>query len=145
MGGGYHAHIDFHRFQSTHRIDCSLLQNTQQLHLHVQRQVTNFVQKNGTAVGQFKTPNAVGHGAGKGAFAMTKQFAFQQIFGNGCTIDGHKISAATVGLIVQGTRHQLFARSALTRNEHCGIGRRHALNQMPNGFGTGTGANKGLG
>ena len=56
-------------------------------------------------MGQLKTANAIGHGAGKRAFAMAKQFTFKQIFGNGRAVDGHKITAAPIGLIVQGSRH----------------------------------------
>ena len=72
----HYPHIHFHRFQSPDRVDRALLQNTQQLDLHVQRQITDLVQENGAAVGQFKAPNAVGHGTREGALAMTKQFTF---------------------------------------------------------------------
>jgi hypothetical protein len=114
--GGHHTHIHLHRFQATHRINRSLLQHTQQFDLHVQRQISNFVQENGAAVSQLKPANAIGHGPREGTLAMAKKLTLQQIFGDGRAIDGNKISATPVGLIVQSPGHQLFARATFTGN-----------------------------
>jgi len=45
--------------------------------LHGKWQVANFIKEQGTAMGQFKTPDFLGDGAGKGTFLMAKQFTFQ--------------------------------------------------------------------
>ena len=67
-------------------------------------------------MGQLKAANAIGHGPREGALAMAKQLTLQQVFGDGRTIDGDKISATSVGLIVQSPGHQLLARATFTRN-----------------------------
>ena len=56
------------------------LQDAQQLGLGRQRNVSDFIQKNVTAAGGFKEPLAVAVGAGKGAFTVSKQLAFNNQF-----------------------------------------------------------------
>ena len=51
MGGGNNAHIGFLHFGATHTLKGSLLQNSKQLHLHVEGHVTDFVKKQRTALG----------------------------------------------------------------------------------------------
>jgi hypothetical protein len=67
-------------------------------------------------MGQLKPANAIGHGPREGTLSMAKQLTLQQIFGDGRTIDGDKISATSVGLIVQSPSHQFFARATFTGN-----------------------------
>lgn len=96
-------------------------------------------------MGQLEASDAIGHGARESAFAVTKQFTFEQIFGNGGAIDGDKISATSVGLVVQCTRHQLFARTAFASDQDRGVGRSNPFDQVPNGFGASAGANESFG
>jgi hypothetical protein len=76
-------------------------------------------------VGHLEPANAVSHRAGKSPFAVTKEFAFQQVFGNGRTVDGHKMSRGTMGLLVQSASHQFFARPTFSCDEHSGSGAGH--------------------
>ena len=53
-----------------------LLQHAQQLDLHRQRQVANFIEKERTAVGLLETPDALLAGAGKSA--LVKQWRMKR-------------------------------------------------------------------
>jgi hypothetical protein len=61
---------------AANRVDRAFLQHAQQLDLHVQRHVANFIQEDGAAMGQLKATNAVSHSACESALAVAKQFAF---------------------------------------------------------------------
>ena len=117
VGGGHHAHVDRHLTRAPHGQDAAFLQNTKQLDLHVHGQVADFVQKQGATMGQLKAPQTVGHGPGEGTFAMTEEFAFNQVTRNGPAIDGHKGPCGSRPLCMQRLRHQLFARPTLTGDQ----------------------------
>ena len=135
MGGRDHPNIHGDGAVAPHGIDHALLQHAQQFDLHVQRQVTDFIQKEGAAMGQLKSTNSVGHRPGESPLAMSKQFAFQQILGNGGTVDGHEMGRGALRLIVQGACDQFLARATLTCDQH---GRRrvgHPSNELADGLG----------
>ncbi len=73
VGRGDHTHIHLHLARTTNRVNGAFLQHAQQLDLHVQRHVANFIQEDGAAVCQLKATNAVSHSACEGALAVTKQ------------------------------------------------------------------------
>jgi len=112
--GGHHPHVDGDRLAAAHRIDLAPLQHAQQLDLHVQRQVADFVEKDRAAVGQLEAADPVGHGSGKSPLAVTEQLAFNQILGDGSAVDGHKVAGAAVRLLMQRARHQFLARPAFS-------------------------------
>ena len=76
MGRGHHTHIHLHLAGAADGVDCAFLQHAQQFDLHVQRHVTNFIEKDRAAVRQFKATNAVRHSARESTLAVAKQFAF---------------------------------------------------------------------
>ena len=132
--GRNHPHMDLHRPQAAHRVNGSLLQNTQQLDLHVQRQVADLVQENCSAVGQLKATHPVCHSACESAFAVAEQLALEQILGDGRAVDGHKIAVFAQRLVVQCPCHQLLARTAFAGDQHRGGGvgdeRYHVTNRF---------------
>ena len=65
-----------------------------------------------------KSPFLVDGGAGEGPFDVSKEFAFEQVFVECTAIDGDESPALAGAIEVDGTRHQLFARTALAANEH---------------------------
>ncbi len=135
VGGGHRPHIHRHRTARTHGFDAALLQHAQQFDLHVQRHVADLVEEQGAAVGQLKAANAVGVRAGEGALAVTEQLAFEQFFGNGAAIDRHKMGRTTRRLVMQTTRHQLFAGPAFAGDQHRGGRGRHLGHHVTDGLG----------
>ncbi len=57
-------------------------------------------------------------GAGKRAFAITKEFAFQKGFRKGGAILYHERVGATRSVFVNGTRHYLLACPCLARQQY---------------------------
>ena len=79
-------------------------------------------------MGHLKTADAVVQGARESAFAVTEQFALDQLFWNRGAIDRHKVATGTIGFVMQGPRHQLFARATFTRDQHGRVRVRHTGN-----------------
>ena len=118
--GADDAHIYGDFFRSAQGAHLPLLNHAQQLGLHGKRQVANFVQKQRAARCALEQAFAVGYRPGISAFAGTEKFGFEQRFGNGAAIDGHKRPIGTVAALVQGARHQLLARARFPPDQHGG-------------------------
>src|SRR5690606_17034701 len=92
--------------------------HTQQLHLHGQRHITNFVKKQGATLSQFKTAYTRGNSPGKGTFFMTKQLAFQKVRRNCTTVYRHKRGTGATGVGVQIAGHHLRAGTGFPGNQY---------------------------
>ena len=62
-------------------LKAAVVEHAQQLGLQSQGQIANLIQEQRAAVGGFKPPAAHGHGPGKGALFVAKQFVFHQVLG----------------------------------------------------------------
>ncbi|MNT18666.1 hypothetical protein D3C72_1538810 [compost metagenome] len=98
-------------------LDLAVLQGTQQLGLHQQRQFADFIQEQRAAVGGFEPAGAVGDGAGKGAFGVAEQFAFGQGFGQGGAVHMYQRLVAPAREAVHAMREQLLAHPRFTEQE----------------------------
>jgi hypothetical protein len=81
-------------------------------------------------VRQLESPQTVSHGPREGAFAVTEQFAFDQLARDGPAIDGHKRAASAGALGMQGLGHQFFASAAFARDQGCRRRRRQGLDEL---------------
>ena len=81
-------------------------------------------------MGQFKAPQAIGHGARESPLAMAKQLAFNQLSRNGATVDGDKRTSRARPLRMQGLRHQLLACATFSGHQSCRRRRRQGLDQF---------------
>ena len=116
MGGGDDAQIDLAPLQCAHRAELALLEQAQQLHLHFQRQVADFVEEGGAAVGQLDQALFVLDGAAESALDVAEQLAFHQGADQRAAVDGHEL-AARVG-VVDGARHHLLAGAGFAEQQH---------------------------
>ncbi len=73
MGCRDQAHVHLDGFHAAHALELALLQHAQQLHLHVERQVADLVEKQGAAVGQLEAARSPRHRAGEGALLVSEQ------------------------------------------------------------------------
>ena len=64
----------------------TVLQHPQQLCLEMQRNITDLVEKQRTAVGLFHLPGEIGMRIGKRPFHMSEQFTLEQGLSNGAGI-----------------------------------------------------------
>ena len=118
VGSGNHPHIDLYRLGTAHRIHHPLLQHPQQLDLQLQRQVTNFIQKNRAIVGQLEAALAVCGSAGESPFAVPEQLALDEVLGYCRTVDGHKVSRRAIGEIMQRACDDFLAGATLAGNQY---------------------------
>src|SRR5262245_23600488 len=108
-------------------LELALLQHPQQLRLHLQRQLAHLVEEEGAALGQLKAAEALRHGAGKGAFLMAEEFAFEQAGGDGGTVERHEGLRPPCAKRMDRPRQQFFASPRFAYKEHGRIGWRHEL------------------
>ena len=123
VGGGHAAEIDFDDLVAAHARDLALLQHAQQVGLRLQADVADFVEKYRAAFGDFKFSLLAVLRAGERAFFMAEEFAFEQRLGQRAAVDhDQRMKTAHAGGM-NGAHDQLFAGSALARDQDIGIGR----------------------
>ncbi len=127
VSGGHHPHIDPYRLFPAHRANLEVLQNTQQLGLQMQGHLANLIKKNSAAVGLLKGAAPGASGAGKGPTGVTKKFAFQKLFRQGCGINRHKGAGGAGAFSVDGLGQMLFSHPGLAKQEQHGVARCHLL------------------
>src|SRR5450759_4866076 len=89
--GGYdYPEISLQWRIGTHFFEGPFLQYPQELGLELQWHVSNFIQEHSPSARQAELSLPILLGTGKGSANMTEQFAFQERFRDGGTIDCHK-------------------------------------------------------
>ncbi len=86
VGGREDAYVHRLFVGRTDRAHRLFLDGAQQFHLHLQR-LGHFVQEQGAAVRGLEQAGLVGMRAAEAAFAVTEEFAFHQLAGNGAAVD----------------------------------------------------------
>ncbi len=97
-----------------------LLQDPQELDLNVRGEFADFVQKERSSVRQFEPALFLGHGPGKRAFFVTKEFAFQ-----GSGIQGHAVHRNERGILppggeMDGSGNEFLAGAGFAGEQHGG-------------------------
>src|SRR5688572_30226359 len=113
---GHDSHIDSPRSCITEWCELSLLNNSQQPHLGLRRNVTNLIEENRTAVGNFKQTLFSRYGSGERAARMTEKFRLQQLRRNIGTIDGNERLAYAWAGFVNSFSNKFFSGAALAGN-----------------------------
>src|SRR5437773_4081890 len=85
------------------------LDRAQQLHLHRERQIGHFVEKQRAAVGRLKKTVAVAFGAGERTLLVAEELALHQILGNRAAVDGDERQLGARSLEMDHPRRQLLA------------------------------------
>ena len=118
------AHIGLDRAGAADFLETALFQHPQQLDLHVERHVADFVEKQGAAVGAFKAADGGRDGAGESAAFVAEQLAFQQFPRNRAAIHRHERLAFAAGNAMQVARHDFLAGARFARDQdvHFGVG-----------------------
>src|SRR6266852_1623679 len=112
------AHINAHMIIAANRPDFLLLQNAQELGLHLEGQFANFVEEDGAAVGGLEQSGLRFRGAGKGALFVAEQLAFHQRGNQRATIDSHEGSLRHGSAEMDGAGNELLAGAAFTGNQY---------------------------
>ena len=102
--------------------DDAVLEGTEQLDLQGLRHLGDLVEQEGAPLGLHEEAPSLPVGAGEGSPLVAEQLGFQQRLGNGRTVDGDEPAFAPAAVPVDGPRHQLLARAAVTQQQHRGVG-----------------------
>jgi hypothetical protein len=105
----------------------ALLQDSQQLRLHVERNIPDFVQEQGAFVCELEPAWLSHYCASKGALLVSEQFALQQPGGNSRAVQLDERSITPCASIVNGLGDQLFPGTRFSLNQHAGVGWSHNL------------------
>src|SRR5215471_6681738 len=106
-------------------LELLLLQNAQQLGLQRERKIPDFIQKQCAGVGHFETANFLRDCSSKRTLLVSKEFALQQVEGDGSAIQLYERASAASAGVMNGSGDQLFARACLAKDQHSGIGGCH--------------------
>ena len=131
MGGGHDAEIDLAPVQSADGAELAFLDEAEQLDLHFEREIADFVEEGSAAIGQLDQSLLVLDGAAESALDVAEQLAFHERADQRAAVDGDKLTAR-VG-VVHGPRHHLFAGAALAQQQHRKPVARNLRNEPPQG------------
>ena len=108
-----------------------LLQDAQQLYLHILRQLAHLIQKDRALVRQFKKPRlAVAVCSGKSALFIPEQLAFHQIGRDRPAVDSKEPSIPARAVFINVFCHLFLADTGLAQQQHGGIPDRHPPYQI---------------
>jgi hypothetical protein len=124
--GRENAHIHLNRLGSAHAFECLLLEHAQDLRLNAERDVADFVEQDGAAVGSLDHAELARHRAGERAALVAEQLALEQRLGNRGAIDHHHRTVEAPAVMAHRLRDQLLAGAGFAADQHGGVGRRHA-------------------
>ncbi len=110
VGGGDDAEVDLFPLEGADGAEFPLLNEAEEFDLHLERQVADFVEEGGAAIGKFDETAFVLGGAAEGSLDVTEELAFHQGADQGAAIDGNEGSTG-IG-IVDGARDHFFPRAA---------------------------------
>src|SRR6185503_604540 len=91
--------------------NCLFLDDSQELDLHVQRQIGDLVEEQRAAFGGLDQPRLVADGAGKAALLVTEELAFHELGRDCAAVDRYEWSLAPRARLVNHARDELFARA----------------------------------
>ena len=112
------AHVNRFFLGGTKGSHAAFLDGPQQLGLHRQGQITNFVEKQRTAARRLKVSVAVLCGAGIRTFAGTEKLGFEQVFRNGTTVDRDQRPIGPLAARLYRLCDEFFTRTRFTSNQH---------------------------
>ena len=127
-----HSDIDDDRLVSPHTFELPLLKHSQQGDLRFLGQLSDFIQKDGPAVGRLEPTEASLERSGERALFMPEQFRRNQRLRNRGAIDANERTTRPPGAIMDRTGDELFTRSGLTLDQNRRVGRRHFRDVIQN-------------
>ena len=130
VGRGDDAHVDFDLLRAADALEAALFQHAQQLALDGQRQLANFVEEKRAAMRQFHLADLARARAGVGAALVSEELVFDQPFGNGGAVQGHKRLLGARAEVMDGAREKFLAGAAFAQQQNRGIGGGHALRHL---------------
>src|SRR6185503_19551403 len=89
-----------------------------QLYLQRSRHLGDLVEEERTIRCGLEEARLVAVGASEGAAHVTEQLGLEQVLRNRAAVDGHEVAAGAVALIMDQSRDQFLAGTALARDQN---------------------------
>ena len=129
IGRGQHPHIHLDAARAPHRFDFPFLKHAEEVDLHREGNIADFIQEQGAAIRRGKQPFLVLDRSGKGPLDMPEKLTLQQVLGKDTAI--HRDERPLPGAaFVNGAGDQLLARAAFPENQHGGLTVRDLADQL---------------
>ncbi len=117
IGGGDDAAIGLDRVRSADSLESAVLKHAQQLGLHSQGHLADFVEEQSASLGQLEPAFLLAIGAGEGPAFVAEELALEQVLRQGRTVDGDQRPAARDVAEMNRLGHELLAGSGFARDE----------------------------
>ena len=118
IGGGDETDINFLSACAAEAFELLFLKDAQKLGLKVERDVADFVEKEGAFMSEFKAADALRDGAGEGTLFVAEELAFEQAGGDGGAVELDQRAVAASAQGVDGASEKFFAGACLAAYEH---------------------------
>src|SRR5262249_16597445 len=122
-----HAHVDALRAIRAHATDLARFERTKQLRLELERQLADLVEEQRASVRRFERAFALSIRARECAANMAEKLGFSEGRRDRAEIEDHDWAICARAALDELRRDELFARAALTMNQHVDVARRDAL------------------
>jgi hypothetical protein len=103
---------------TTDALKALILKQAQDFRLRRQWHITDLIQENGAAVTLLELSDVAPVGAGKCTLLVSEQLTFQEMFGDGGTIDCQERRFEAIAVLINGPRGQFLPRSTLAGDQH---------------------------
>ncbi len=114
---GNHSDVHPNRMSPTDALELALLQHAQERNLCFREQLSDFIQEDGPAFGQFEPPHSSLHRAGECTLFMAEELRGDQGGWNSGAVHAHKHTRCSVRTLVDGPRDQLLPGAGFASNE----------------------------
>lgn len=121
MCGANDADVGAHGAATTDPFECTILKESQELALNVERQVTEFVKKKCSAFGQFHFARDATICARKCTSFVAEELTLDELRGQRRAIDRDKRSRLTARVHMNGASEETFAAACFTTEKNGGI------------------------
>ena len=128
--GREHAHVHLTRARIADALHLAGLQHAQELRLLMQREISDLVQEECSAIGELEAAHAIGLRIRERSLHVSKELALEYPFGQPAHVHGDEGVVATRRDRVQPARGELLPRSVLAPDQHVrirGANARHEL------------------
>src|SRR4030095_3357831 len=120
VGGGDDAHVHPQAARAAHPLELALLEDTEDLGLGHRGKIRNLVEEERTPIGQLEASLLAPSRPREGALIVAEELGLERRLGRRRAVDAQEGPRPARRAVVDGPRHSLLARAALTLNEYGG-------------------------
>ena len=118
VSGGDDADVDFNLAVTAETVEGLAIEHAQEFHLSLQLQFADFVEEESAFLGEFEKAGLRGIGAAEGAFFVSEEFAFDEVFGEGGAVDIDPGTSVAWRRLVNRARNEFLAGASLAGNQN---------------------------